>query len=60
METTRSFTLEKRLFVEPSASVTRLRFVTVVLFDPEAPVVVEEPTPDEAGEAADETEGDGG
>ena len=45
---------------EPSASVTRLRFVTVVLFDPEAPVVVEEPTPDEAGEAADETEGDGG
>ena len=53
-------TLEKRLFVEPSASVTRLRFVTVVLFDPEAPTTVEEPTPDEAGQAAEQTEEGGG
>ncbi|MGI9621887.1 MAG: rod shape-determining protein MreC [Acidimicrobiales bacterium] len=30
-------TLEQRLLVEPSASLERLRFVTVVLYDPEAP-----------------------
>lgn len=43
-------TLEKRLFVEPSASVTRLRFVTVVLFDPEAPRTADDPTPEGPGE----------
>ena len=38
-------TLEKRLLIEPSASTTRLRFVTVLLYDPEA-IVEPEPTPE--------------
>lgn len=50
-------TLEKRLFVEPSASVTRLRFVTVVLFDPEAPRTADDPAregPGEQGQPGDD------
>ncbi len=43
-------TLEKRLLVEPSASLERLRFVTVILFDPEA---------DDAGPAAATTTAQG-
>ncbi len=40
--------LEKRLRIQTSASLTRLRFVTVVLFDPDAPVDETEDEP-EAG-----------
>ncbi len=47
-------TLEKRLFIEPSSSLTRLRFVTVVLFDPEAPTEETEPTPDDAEPTTDD------
>ena len=42
-------TLEKRLLVQPSASLARLRFVTVVLFDPNAVEVLPSDTPSNDG-----------
>ncbi len=49
-------TLEKRLLVEPSASLERLRFVTVVLFDPDADAAV----PGDGASAAQATPGEDG
>lgn len=49
--------LEKRLLIQTSASLARLRFVTVVLFDPNAPIETVEVEPAEAADA--EPEGGG-
>lgn len=51
--------LEKKLMIQTSASLTRLRFVTVVLFDPNAPVT--EPETETTGAVEVEPQGqDGG
>ena len=51
--------LEKKLLIQTSASLTRLRFVTVVLFDPDAPVTKPEVEPTVAAEAEPQGEGGG-
>jgi rod shape-determining protein MreC len=51
--------LEKKLLIQTSASLTRLRFVTVVLFDPDAPVTEPEVEPTVAAEAEPQGEGGG-
>lgn len=52
--------LEKRLYIQPSASTTRLRFVTVVLFDPTAPLEDEPADGDDGEPEATVVEGDDG